>query len=259
MTRQHTISESRSRDAAVSVIIPTYNERQNVVPIVEACLDALQSYDPEVVVVDDDSPDETWKLARQTFANEDRVRVIRRTDEHGLATAVVTGFDAAENDLLAVIDADFQHPAERLPDLADAILNTEATIAIGSRFRPGGGIENWSTRRRIVSRCAAELARLFVPESKETTDPMSGFFAVDRSVIDGVELSPTGYKILLEILSECHVEHVVEVPYTFSDRKQGESKAGVFEYARFVNHVASCWLRSQVQHTDRGATPLAGD
>lgn len=259
MTRQHTISESLSRDAAVSVIIPTYNERQNVVPIVEACLDALQSYDPEVVVVDDDSPDETWKLARQTFANEDRVRVIRRIDEHGLATAVVTGFDAAENDLLAVIDADFQHPAERLPDLADAILNTEATIAIGSRFRPGGGIENWSTRRRIVSRCAAELARLFVPESKETTDPMSGFFAVDRSVIDGVELSPTGYKILLEILSECHVEHVVEVPYTFSDRKQGESKAGVFEYARFVNHVASCWLRSQVQHTDRGATPLAGD
>lgn len=259
MTRQHTISESRSRDSGVSVVIPTYNERQNVVPIVEACLDALQSYDTEVIVVDDDSPDDTWKLARQTFATEDRVRVIRRTDEQGLATAVLTGFDAAKHNMLAVIDADFQHPAERLPDLAESIVSTEADIAIGSRYRPGGGIENWTMRRRIVSQCAASLARLFVPEAKETTDPMSGFFAVDRRVLDGADLAPTGYKILLEILSECDVEQVVEVPYTFTDREQGESKAGVFEYARFVNHVASCWLRSQVQHTDRGATPLAGD
>lgn len=259
MTRQHTISESQSRDSGVSVVIPTYNERQNVVPIVEACLDALQSYDPEVIVVDDDSPDDTWKLARQTFANEHRVRVIRRTDEQGLATAVVTGFEAAENDLLAVIDADFQHPADRLPDLADSILSTEANIAIGSRYRPGGGIENWTMRRRLVSHCASKLARFFVPEAKETTDPMSGFFAVDRRVVEGANLSPTGYKILLEILSECHIDGVVEVPYTFTDREQGESKAGVFEYARFVNHVASCWLRSQVQHTDRGAQPLAGD
>lgn len=259
MTPQLATSNPEASTRGISVVVPTFNERQNVVPLVEACLDSLHAFDAEVVVVDDDSPDGTWKVARRTFSDDDRVRVVRRTDEKGLATAVLTGFDVARHDLLAVIDADFQHPTDRLPDLANAMLDSDGDVVVGSRYRTGGGIENWSVRRRIVSRAATGLARLAVPAADRTTDPMSGFFVVERDVIEDVRLDPTGYKILLEILAECDVDSVVEVPYTFTDRDRGESNAGLGEYVRFVNHLASCWMRSRDDQQDGGPTPLGGD
>lgn len=221
---------------SVSIIIPTYNERENIEQVVERCRDALSGYRFEIVVVDDDSPDRTWQFVRSEYETLDAIRVVRRTEESGLATAVSRGFDEATYDLCAVIDADLQHPPEKLPELI-AAFESGADIVIGSRHVPGGGVENWSRFRRLVSRGAMAIAKLALPPTRGISDPMSGFFAVRRDILDGVSLAPTGYKILLEILLKCEYDRVVEVPYVFTERERGESKLSAGEYLGFLEHV----------------------
>lgn len=242
----------------VSVVVPTYNERENVVPMVRSILSAMSGRETEVIVVDDDSPDETWRLAQSAYADRESVRVVHRTADRGLSSAVVRGYREATNGTIAVIDADFQHPPERLPDLVDALVENDVDVAVGTRYLFESGIDGWSYRRRIVSHGATAMARVLVPEAAPLSDPLSGFFALRRDVVDGVTLDPTGYKILLEVLTECDVDRVAEVPYTFSDRDRGESKATAEEYARFVNHLASCWYRTRLRDDGaaRAATPL---
>jgi dolichol-phosphate mannosyltransferase len=231
-----TASGSRS----VSIIIPTYNERENIERVVDRCQAALDGYRFEIVVVDDDSPDKTWQLVADTYDGAETVRVVRRTEESGLATAVSRGFDEATAELCAVIDADLQHPPEKLPALV-AAFDTGADIVIGSRHVAGGGIENWSLARRLVSRGAMAIAKLALPPTRGISDPMSGFFAIRRGVIDDVALAPTGYKILLEVLMKCEYDRIVEVPYVFTERERGESKLTREEYLGFLAHV--CDLR----------------
>ena len=221
---------------SVSIIIPTYNERENIEQVVERCREALSGYRFEIVVVDDDSPDRTWQFVRSEYETLDAIRVVRRTEESGLATAVSRGFDEATYDLCAVIDADLQHPPEKLPELI-AAFESGADIVIGSRHVPGGGVENWSRFRRLVSRGAMAIAKLALPPTRGISDPMSGFFAVRRDILDGVSLAPTGYKILLEILLKCEYDRVVEVPYVFTERERGESKLSAGEYLGFLEHV----------------------
>ena len=227
---------NHQRERSVSIIIPTYNERENIERVVERCRDALSDYRFEIVVIDDDSPDETWKLVRDAYAGADAVRIVRRTEESGLATAVSRGFDEATYEFCAVIDADLQHPPEKLPELV-AAFDTGADIVIGSRHVAGGGVENWSRFRRLVSRGAMTIAKLALPPTRGISDPMSGFFAIRREVIDGVALAPTGYKILLEVLMKCEYERVAEVPYVFTERERGESKLTPDEYLEFLDHV----------------------
>lgn len=227
---------TRARERAVSIIIPTYNERENIERVVERCRAALSEYRFEIVVVDDDSPDKTWQLVRDTYESAESVRIVRRTDESGLATAVSRGFDEASYDYCAVIDADLQHPPEKLPALIEPF-DSGADIVIGSRHVAGGGVENWSTVRRIVSRGAMAIAKLVLPPTRGIADPMSGFFAIRRDLIDDVALAPTGYKILLEVLMKCDYEHVVEIPYVFTERERGESKLSADEYWEFLEHI----------------------
>ena len=227
---------SRTRTRSVSIIIPTYNERENIERVVERCRAALSEYRFEIVVVDDDSPDKTWKIVEDTYSGAETVRIVRRTEESGLATAVSRGFDEATYELCAVIDADLQHPPEKLPELV-AAFDARVDIVIGSRHVAGGGVENWSRFRRIVSRGAMAIAKLALPSTRGIADPMSGFFAIRRELIDGVALAPTGYKILLEVLVKCEYERVVEVPYVFTERERGESNLTVDEYWDFLEHV----------------------
>ncbi len=227
---------SRARTQSVSIIIPTYNERENIERVVERCRAALSEYCFEIVVVDDDSPDKTWKIVEDTYSGAETVRIVRRTEESGLATAVSRGFDEATYELCAVIDADLQHPPEKLPELV-AAFDSGVDIVIGSRHIAGGGVENWSRFRRIVSRGAMAIAKLALPPTRGIADPMSGFFAIRRELIDGVALAPTGYKILLEVLMKCEYERVVEIPYVFTERERGESKLTVEEYWGFLEHV----------------------
>lgn len=245
--RGATESVTRVRERAVSIIIPTYNERENIERVVERCRAALSDYRFEIVVVDDDSPDETWKLVRDTYETAESVRIVRRTEESGLATAVSRGFDEATHEYCAVIDADLQHPPEKLPALIEPF-EGGADIVIGSRHVAGGGVENWSRFRRVVSRGAMAITKLALPPTRDIADPLSGFFALRREIIEDVALAPTGYKILLEVLMKCEYERVVEVPYVFTERERGESNLTADEYWEFLEHVAH--LRRN-GHTDR--------
>ncbi len=231
-------------ESSVSVIIPTYNEADNIKQITTRVLDALPSYyTTEVIIVDDDSPDRTWEIAEQAYRADGRVRVIRRTNEKGLSTAVTRGFQESRHEFCAVIDADLQHPPEKLSDLFSALADG-ADIAIGSRNVAGGGVENWPLHRHLVSKGATLFAQIGVPAARRVSDPMSGFFAVRRTLVSDVELTPRGYKILLEILAKCDYETVAEVPYLFHDRERGESKLTPTQYQRFVEHVLGLGITS---------------
>lgn len=206
---------------AVSLIIPTYNEAANLPLAVERALHALDGRAVEVIVVDDDSPDGTWRVAEE-LARRHPVRVFRRVGRRGLSSAVADGFAAARGEALAVMDADLQHDATILPRLVDGLAEAEASVA--TRYAGSGGTGSWGSARLALSRTATWSARrlLGVP----TSDPMSGFFALRRSLFQRVAplLRPRGYKILLEILLRGGVERVHEVPYVFANRVHGASK-----------------------------------
>lgn len=228
-------------EAGLSVIVPTYNERENISHLVGRCLKTFSEtgLNSEVLVVDDDSEDYTWLYPTRIFSNDPRVRVIRRqTAESGLAQSVVEGFEEATHNYVAVIDADCQHPPEKLSELFGA-LDEGADIAIGTRHAEGGGIENWPLWRKLVSRGATTLATAALPEARGVSDPMSGFFAVRQDVIQGLELDPQGYKILLEVLAkgEYDPDKIAEVPYVFTERDRGESKLTADEYKNFLEHL----------------------
>ena len=220
----------------LSIIVPTYNEAPNVEPLVKRIDAALSDIDYELLFVDDSSPDGTAEVAR-ALSGRFPVRVIVRTEDRGLAPSVVEGFRQAEGDLLAVIDADLQHPPERLPDLVEKARGG-ADVVVGSRYEPGGGVEGWTFDRKIVSLGARFLAYLFTPSARRSTDPLSGFFLVRKAAIDGVALRPVGYKILLEILVRGRVNRVEAVPYMFADRTAGASKYGLREQKNYLRHLA---------------------
>lgn len=241
-----------SAHQGVSVIIPTYNEVENIERIIDRCLLALSGYQSEILIVDDDSPDGTAAVAKESYADDDRVRVIRRTEDKGLAQSVTDGFRRVEHDYCAVIDADLQHPPEKLADLFQA-LDEGADIAVGSRHLDGGGIDNWPRSRKLISWGATQLARLALPAARSQSDPMSGFFAVRRDVVADVTLDPRGYKILLEVLTKGEYETVVEIPYVFKERERGESKLTCQEYKHFVEHLALLSVQSYLG--DRNVDP----
>jgi len=224
-----------SPNPELSLIVPTYNERENIVPLVERIHKSLFNYNYELIVVDDNSPDGTSELAK-SLSSKYPVSVLVRTTERGLASAVVAGFNQAKGEVLGVIDADLQHPPEFIPDLLNAIRGG-ADVAIASRYIPGGGIEGWTLKRKIISKGAKLPANLLLSSARKIKDPLSGFFLFRRKVIDGAVLSPTGYKILLEVLARGNVSHVVEVPYTFKERERGKSNLTAKEQINYLKHL----------------------
>ncbi|MBN2186892.1 MAG: glycosyltransferase family 2 protein [Dehalococcoidia bacterium] len=220
----------------LSLIVPTYNEADNIEALVSRVHETLASccrY--ELIVVDDDSPDGTAEAARY-LSSQYPVKVIVRRGERGLASAIAEGFGHAHGDVLGVMDADLKHPPEKIPDLLRYIRNG-ADVAIGSRYEPGGGTEKWTWQRQLVSRVARSLAHLLLPSSKKVSDPLSGFFLLRRKVIQGIELNPTGYKILLEVLVRGKARQVACIPYTFRGREAGDSKYGIREQVNYLRHL----------------------
>jgi len=221
----------------VSVVIPTYNERENVRVLVPRLSEVLQDagVDYEIIVVDDDSPDGTCEevdaLSRRLG---DRVRCVRRRGERGLASAVVEGFRRATGDVAVVMDADLQHPPELVPRLVETLEEADADVVVASRYTRGGGVEGWSRVRLALSKLATRISWFLVPETRKTSDPMSGFFAVRLSRLDISRLKPRGFKILVEILARHPCLNVVDVPYVFRRRHSGESKLGVGVAADFL-------------------------
>lgn len=215
------------------MIVPTYNEKDNLEELVRRTNSACASagIEVEMVIVDDNSPDGTGKRADE-LGSDFRVKVVHRAGKLGLSTAVMEGFDAASGDILVVMDADLSHPPEKVPEMVSKITSGGAEMVVGSRYVKGGHVENWPVHRRLISKTATLLAKGLT----KVKDPMSGFFAFKRSVIDGVVLNPVGYKIGLEILVKGKYMKVEEVPITFADRKAGKSKLGAGVTLKYINH-----------------------
>ncbi|HOW42767.1 MAG TPA: glycosyltransferase family 2 protein [Candidatus Omnitrophota bacterium] len=222
----------------ISIIVPTYNEAQNINELLNRVHAALNGIEHEIIVVDDDSPDKTWEIAENRSKADSWVRVIRRKDR-GLSKAVVAGFNEAKGELLGVIDADLQHDERILPEMIKKI--EVAPIVVGSRYVEGGGVGDWKLDRKIKSWLATKVAALILNVS--VNDPMAGFFIVKKDVYQRVKekVNPQGFKILLEILYHANVA-VAEVPYQFRTRLAGESKLSskvVIEYFKQVIRLRS--------------------
>jgi dolichol-phosphate mannosyltransferase len=226
----------------ISLIIPTYNERDNIVPLVERIHCALSRYSYEIIFIDDNSADGTSELAK-SLSGKYPVKVVVRKDKRGLASAVVDGLSQVSSDIIAVMDADLQHPPEVIPELLKEIENG-ADIVVASRYIEGGGCQGWSLSRRLISKGAIFLAHLLLPATRRVSDPMSGFFMFNKGVVQDAELKPTGYKILLEILMLGKSRNVAEVPYTFITRERGKSKLNTRQQIDYLKHIFSLMQRT---------------
>jgi dolichol-phosphate mannosyltransferase len=207
-----------------SVVVPTYNEAENLPILIGRIEQALVDLDYEIIVVDDDSPDGTWAVAEELSAAQPRLSVIRRTDARGLSSAVMAGFAAARGRTLAVLDADLQHDERILPSMISAVVDDGLDIAVGSREAPGGSYGDFGARRRTVSWVGAQLARVML--RTPVNDPMSGFFVLSRDRYEAVadRVNPKGFKILLEFLATGPAPTVTEIGFRFGHRLHGATK-----------------------------------
>jgi dolichol-phosphate mannosyltransferase len=213
---------------ALALVIPTLREAGNIRTLLERVRTALDRRNPayEVIVVDDDSRDGTEAIVAAMGEEDPRIRLVVRTGERGLAGAVIRGWEESTAPVLAVMDADLQHPPELLPELW-AALDAGADLAVGSRYATGGDLDGWKASRALISKIAIWMTLPVQRASVRAHDPMSGFFFLRRACIDGMELRRTGFKILLEILARGQVETLVEIPFAFGRRHDGSSKASL--------------------------------
>ena len=229
-----------SHPVKLSLVIPTYNERSNVIQLVEqlaALLDSVMPQEYELILVDDDSPDRTWELAQKLTNQYQPLKVMRRQAERGLSSAVVRGWQVSQGEILAVIDADLQHPPDVLLKLIKAI-SQGADLAVASRHVEGGGVSEWSIIRRFLSRGAQVVGLAICPGVVgQVSDPMSGYFMVKRQAIAGTILNPQGYKILLEIIGRGNIQKIAEVGYVFQERAAGASKVTWKQYIDYLSHL----------------------
>ena len=229
----HEVVHSRVAETAsavaLSLVIPTLNEAGNIERMIRALDSAFRDSgipNYEIVVVDDDSRDGTGQIADRTATEfPGHVQVIHRTGKASLGTAAVAGWQAAHGDILALMDADFQHPPDLIPRLLESIRNG-ADIAIGSRYAEGGAMsEQWNPFRKLLSESLTGITRVLLRRAlRNVRDPFSGCFAMRRGVIQGKSLCPEGFKVLMEVLAVGEYNNVEEVPYQFSARTAGESK-----------------------------------
>jgi len=218
-------------DQKFLLILPTYMEAENIPLLAEKLRKSLYGYNYEVVVVDDNSPDDTCEIAEKLGFN-----VVVRPKKMGLASAFLEGAQHAEAELIGVMDADLQHPPEALPLMLNEVYSG-SDLVVASRYANGGKIEGWPLHRRLISRVAIALAHLLLSNTRAVKDPVSGFFIVKREVIEGAQLNPQGFKILLDILTKGKYGKVVEVPYTFKPREHGRSKFDFREIWSYIKHL----------------------
>lgn len=223
-----------------SLILPTYQEAENIETIIiKICcvLDEILDNRYELIIVDDNSPDETWRKALNLTTQYPQLKVICRENEKCLATAVIRGWQSAKGEILGVIDADLQHPPEILSQLLSKIC-LGADLAVASRHVEEGGVSNWNFARRFLSRGAQIIGLIILPNTiGRVSDPMSGFFVVKRDSIANCVFYPIGYKILIEIIARGYIRHIAEVGYVFKERQEGKSKVTWKQYRDYLHHL----------------------
>lgn len=233
----------------IAIIVPTLNERGSLPLFFDELKPVAQKiksmgYELEFVIVDDNSQDGTQEYVEDCIKNNILPLKLIKRQERGLATAVLRGFTETDAQILGVIDADLSHPPELLSKMAENIKNYD--LVLPCRNMPGGGAEEWPIHRKLTSMFATSLVK-FV--NIKVRDPLSGFFLMKRSVIDGVTLSPIGYKILLEILVKGHYKNYIEIPYIFRNRTVGTSKMSGRIIWQYLKHLLALgrWRNKQLQ------------
>jgi dolichol-phosphate mannosyltransferase len=228
------LSAADALPASLSIVVPTYNERDRLTDLVDAIFHAYRTagLDGELIVVDDNSPDGTGAMA-DGLARHHRMTVLHRSGKLGLGTAVVEGFAVATAPIVGVIDADMSHPPAMLPRMLAVMRQYSADVVVGSRYIPGGGTRNWPLSRLVMSRIACLMARGVTP----VRDATSGFFLIRRELARDVSISAGGFKICLELLVRSRPAHVIEIPYVFEGRTAGESKMNVKEALGYLDQL----------------------
>lgn len=224
----------RDTPARLSIVVPTYNERERLPILVETIFAAYaaESLPAELIVVDDNSPDGTGALADELSLRY-RARVLHRPGKLGLGTAVIEGFKAATAPVVGVIDADMSHPPQLLPRMLAVMEQRAADVVVASRYIPGGGTRGWPLSRLLMSRFACLMARGLTP----VRDATSGFFLIRRDLAGGVAIKAGGFKICLELLVRARPSRVVEVPYVFENRTAGQSKMNLKEATGYLDQL----------------------
>jgi dolichol-phosphate mannosyltransferase len=219
----------------LSLVIPTYNEKENVQKLIKKIQKEFKEnkINGEIIIVDDNSPDGTGQILEKLKKKQKNLKVIHRKGKLGLSSAVLDGWKIADGEVLGVMDADLSHPPEKIKELFLTIENGEADFTIGSRYTKGGKIEGWNLKRKLMSKTATFLSRVYT----KVKDPMTGFFMIKKDVIKNVDLNPKGFKILLEIIIKGKYENIKEIPITFIDRVNGKSKAGTKEIFYFLQNL----------------------
>jgi dolichol-phosphate mannosyltransferase len=230
-----------------SIVVPTYNEAGGIERLIEA-LDSVfkaNQLDGEIIVVDDNSPDGTGAIVDR-LSGRYPVRCLHRPGKLGLSSGVIEGWKFARRDseALGAMDADFSHDPKVVVQMVRALENGY-DLAIGSRYVPGGGIENWPTRRKITSLVAIALAKPLT----RIRDITSGFFLVRRSAVEGVELDPIGFKIGLEVIAKARYRKAIEVPYVFTDRVAGSSKLNGNEVLNYLRQLGRIYRQKLARGT----------
>lgn len=227
--------------AKLSIIVPTYNESQNIVRMLDSIAETLSPYKgSEIIVVDDNSPDGTAEMAKShakiiSTKKKIRIEIISRNGKFGLSSAIIKGVQYASGDFLVIMDSDFSHPPQVIPSIIQALQDSNYDIVIASRYVKGGSIIGWPFKRRLMSKGATKIAQYGL--GIDVKDPVSGFFAFRRDIISGLKFDAIGYKMLLEILVKTKGARVIEIPYTFTNRRIGASKLDanvMFDYLRAV-------------------------
>lgn len=223
----------------VSVVLPTYNESENIVKMIDSVAESLpEGTHSEIVVVDDNSPDGTADIAAE-YGQKTRkvhVNVVRRKGKLGLSSAILAGVHSASGEIVVVMDSDLSHPPQTIPRMVHELKSATCDIVVASRYVKGGSITNWPFKRKVISKGATKIAKYGLG-IKSVKDPMSGFFAFYKHIISGIKFDPIGYKMLLEMLVKVRGARVKEIPYTFTDRRHGASKLDsrvMLDYVRAV-------------------------
>lgn len=231
----------------LSIILPTYNERDNLLPVLECLARVLTKIDYDVVIVDDDSTDNTAALARRIAQLNSRVRVVQRIGRRGLASAVVEGALATSSPYLLVMDADLQHDEHIIPTMLEKLKRENLDVVVGSRNAAGGGMGEFPSNRVALSnagrRLSARVCRV------DIRDPMSGFFLITREYFHEVvhDLSSIGFKVLVDLLASARRPvRVGEVGYTFRSRIHGESKLDVVVAIEYLELLLDKWTHGLV-------------
>jgi dolichol-phosphate mannosyltransferase len=238
------IVEAAAKPLELAIILPTLNERANLIPLVERLEEALAGVAWEAIIVDDNSPDGTSDEARAISLRDPRIRVIQRIGRRGLASAAIEGMLATAAPVVAVMDADHQHDPGLLPKMLAAVAGGECDVAVASRFAEGASTAAWNQpKREKASNIANSLARKLT--HVELSDPMSGYFMLPAEIVraDAHRLSGVGFKILLDILATVDAPlRVKEFPLAFAARAHGESKLDQTIVFEFLIGLYDKWL-----------------